>query len=98
MTAPRKTRRRVCVPPEHPLAGKGVSVANARLVLWEKLAGADAPCHWCGTALRWTVDLCADHLDGDSLNDAPGNLVPACRGCNANRQDGTNCGRITERF
>lgn len=60
-------------------------------MLYEKLGPGAHPCHWCGMALRWKVGqrdsdaLCADHLDGDTLNDAPSNVVASCRGCNANR-------------
>lgn len=85
--------------PGHPLAGVNGHVRRARFVLWSKLDGQDAPCHWCGIALRWEANsnevdqLCADHVDGDTLNDDATNLVPSCRGCNANREDGTGYGR-----
>lgn len=75
----------------HPLATKSHTVRVHRLVLWEKLDGQDAPCHWCQRPLVWRVSqggddtLVSDHLDGDILNNSPENLVPACRGCNGNR-------------
>lgn len=80
--------------PGHPLAGVRNQVRRARVVLYAVLGGQDAPCHWCGRPLRWLSGkdargapgcLCADHLDGDTQNDSPENLVPACLGCNANR-------------
>jgi len=78
--------------PSHPLAGKNGKVAVSRLVLYDKLCGVAEPCHWCGCSLIWKT-LCADHLDSDGMNNAPENLVPSCRGCNANREDGTGHGR-----
>ncbi len=78
--------------PSHPLAGKNGKVKVSRMVLHEKLGGVAAPCHWCGCALTWET-LCADHLDSDTLNNVPENLVASCRGCNANRDDGTGHGR-----
>lgn len=80
--------------PGHPLAGATRKVRRARLVLFEKLNGENAPCHWCGAALRWVViqikvsppdSLYADHLNGDTTDDRPENLVPSCLPCNANR-------------
>ena len=75
----------------HPLADKGGRVHKHRLVLWDKLLGRGAPCHWCYRALIWrrsrsgTDTLNADHLDGNQKNNSADNLVPACRGCNGNR-------------
>lgn len=79
----------------HPLAWNGASpkVPVHRLVLWNALDGADAPCYWCGRAVQWFpgeggAELCSDHLDGDKLNNAPENLVPCCRLCNSRRRGG----------
>ncbi len=77
----------------HPLAAKGGSVLISRIVLYGKLAGVSGLCHWCGIVLTWAT-LCADHLDSDTENNQPSNLVGSCRGCNANREDGTGHGRI----
>jgi hypothetical protein len=78
--------------PGHPLAQADRYVPEHRLVLWESLAGADAPCHWCAEpvswALKWPRDrwaLVVDHLDGDKLNNDIGNLVPSCNPCNSTR-------------
>lgn len=87
-------KRKTIYAPNHPLVNKSKTVRKARFILWEKLGGKNAACHWCKVELVWMVTeeqrkienaLCVDHLDRDSLNDKPENLVPSCRGCNANR-------------
>lgn len=90
--------RKTIYKPNHPMAGTAGTIRLARYNLYEKLQGRDANCHWCGMKLIWTKErtkdqLCADHLDDNSLNDDPSNLVPSCRGCNANRKDDTDNGR-----
>lgn len=89
--------RAVVVRRGHPLTSptsKGSRVRRARLNLYETIGPGSHPCHWCGAPLRWQVTqrgadvLCADHLDDDTLNDDPANLVPSCRGCNGNRAQG----------
>ena len=79
----------------HPLTGgrpRG-TVLSHRLILFESLGGAGGPCHVCGRLLSWMTkgrdELVVDHLDGDWRNNQLSNLAPACRGCNANREDGT---------
>lgn len=76
----------------HSLASATGRVRRSRYVLHEKLEGDAGACHWCGVDLDWST-LCADHLDSDIENDVPENLVASCRGCNANRSDGTGLGR-----
>lgn len=78
--------------PDHPLAAKNGKVAVSRLVLFDKLGAGDHPCHWCGCSLTW-LTICADHLNSDPTDNRPENLVASCRGCNANRDDGTGHGR-----
>jgi hypothetical protein len=56
-----------------------------RTVLLGKIGPGSHPCHWCGTAVTWGVDLEADHVDYDRLNNDPVNLVPSCHGCNTRR-------------
>ena len=68
----------------HPLWCDAVAVH--RIVLWEKLNGMNAPCHWCHRLLIWNVDLFTDHLDHDKLNNDPSNLVPSCLSCNSRRR------------
>lgn len=75
--------------PDHPLANNQGVVKRSRMVLFDQLEGRGAPCFRCGKHLFWGIDLCADHIDSDSTNDDPSNLRPSCRGCNANRDDGT---------
>lgn len=76
----------------HELANKVGSIRKSRYVLYEKLEGNPGNCNWCGIPLTWNT-LCADHLDSNIMNDAEENLVGSCRGCNANREDGTGHGR-----
>lgn len=81
----------------HPLSTNILGrVRKSRFVLYEKLNGDPGLCHWCGELLTWKK-LCADHLDSNPMNDVPENLVGSCRGCNANRSDGTGYGRRKKR-
>lgn len=86
------TYKRVVRAPQHKLANKNGFVRRSRFVLYEKLNGVAGLCHWCLCSLTWET-LCADHLDSNIENDVPENLVGSCRGCNANREDGTGQGR-----
>lgn len=89
----RTTYRRIRKAPEHPLAPPSGFVSEARVVLYERIGPGEHPCHWCGTSVTWIVGqrgnragaLMADHLNGDHLDDDPGNLVPSCWSCNADR-------------
>jgi hypothetical protein len=82
--------------PNHPLANIRGMVRYHRAVLYEKIGPGSHPCHWCGRAVEWTVQirglkpgmLVADHLDEDITNNDPRNLVPACGGCNGLRKRG----------
>lgn len=61
-----------------------------KVVLYDKLGHGPHLCHWCGRPVRWVKGtagdaLIADHVDGDELNNDPGNLVAACNGCNTIR-------------
>lgn len=76
----------------HLLANKNGVVRKSRYVLFKKLEGNPGDCNWCQIKLSWKT-LCADHLDSNIMNDVPENLVGSCRGCNANREDGTGHGR-----
>jgi hypothetical protein len=76
----------------HPLAGSEGRIRRSRLVLFNKLNGIAGKCNWCNEELTWKT-LCADHLDSNIENDTADNLVGSCRGCNANRDDGTGKGR-----
>lgn len=81
--------------PKHPLAPASGTVAESRLVLYEKIGSGAHPCHWCGTPIRWMPGsgiadgaLIADHLDWNIQNNSPENLVPSCHVCNAHRIKG----------
>jgi hypothetical protein len=67
-------------------------VLVSRLVLFDKVGPGNQVCHWCGCALTWAT-VCADHLNSDPSDNRADNLVASCRGCNANRDDGTGHGR-----
>ncbi len=87
------------VPRDHPLATPGSRVISEhRAVLWDKLGPGPHPCHHCGCLLEWMPGrqlvpgaLCVDHLDRDTRNNAPDNLVPSCHPCNHHR-------RVSDRF
>lgn len=89
----RTTHRRMRYLPGHPLSGATGLVADARVVLYEKIGPGDHVCHWCGREISWVTGtrgnqrgaLVADHLDNDPLNDEPSNLVASCGACNGTR-------------
>lgn len=80
------------VEPGHPLAPPSGLVAVARLTLWEKIGPGPHPCHWCKESVDWVNGryakgaLIADHLNWDTADDSPGNLVPSCNACNGHRR------------
>lgn len=81
--------------PGHPLAPPSGTVAECRLVLYEKIGPGPHPCEWCKRLLDWKPGqwtepdaLVADHLDWNIHNNDPANLVPSCRFCNAHRVKG----------
>lgn len=84
-----KYRTRGCA--GHPLADKQGRTWEHRLVLFDLLGGADAPCHYCGLKLRWFAHrsekdaMQVDHLNRVRDDNRPENLVPACRKCNVRR-------------
>ena|ERR1019366_6813204 len=78
----------------YPISSLRGRIPYHRFVLFEKLGKPDATrCNWCGYVLPWTstamssmfLVINADHLDGDTHNNQPENLVPSCAWCNANR-------------
>jgi hypothetical protein len=70
--------------PGHPMADPRGWGFEHRMVLYDKLGGANPNCHWCGAVLTWGT-LHTDHLDDDKTNNAPENLAPSCSGCNTAR-------------
>ena len=80
--------------PAHFLADAEGRVYEHRIVLFEKIGPGAHPCHWCGHSVTWDLSyyygggsdaLVSDHVDGNKMNNAPTNLVPACNPCNASR-------------
>jgi hypothetical protein len=96
------TYRRMRYLPSHPLAGRTGLVSDARRILYDRIGPGWHPCHWCGCKVRWVVGarggganaLVADHVDSDPLNDAPGNIVPACVTCNGTRTQSIKAGEL----
>ena len=74
----------------HPLAAPDGKLYEHRKVLYDKIGPGPHLCHWgCGKLLDWggKQGICADHLDGDRLNNTPENIVPSCMSCNRERHD-----------
>lgn len=83
---------RVLSDPDHPLATRIGRVFEHRKVLYAKIGPGEHPCHWCSKPVSWDrkenageFTLITDHLDEDTLNNAPENLVPSCWKCNVGR-------------
>lgn len=77
----------LCNQYEHPLS-RGGQLEEHRKVLYDKIGPGPHYCHWdCGKLLEWggIRGICSDHLDGDTLNNDPENLVPSCVVCNRQR-------------
>lgn len=77
----------LCGQEEHPLATRG-QVAEHRFVLYNEIGPGPHLCHWgCGKLLEWggREGIQADHVDGDTMNNHPENLVPSCSSCNCLR-------------
>ena len=80
----------------HPAANPSGVTAEHRIILWDKLKGKGAMCHWgCGTWVSWDrvhpIDknaLVADHLNLIKDDNHPDNLVPSCAHCNVTRTGG----------
>lgn len=81
--------------PGHPLAGTSGWILLHRKLLFERIGPGWHPCHWCGEPVEWRTgvkpfkgSLVVDHVDHDTLNNEPGNLVPSCNPCNGHRLSG----------
>jgi hypothetical protein len=93
MLKPEPKSRRMLVRPNHPLAGKGRLISEARAVLYAKIGPGPHDCHWCGSRVEWRPGegvrakgvLMADHINNDRHDNRPENLVPACQACNGGR-------------
>lgn len=74
----------------HPLSTPSGRIPEHRVILYDKIGPGPHPCHHCGKPVDWMPGrhtargaLVADHLDDDSLNNDPANLVPSCHPCNS---------------
>lgn len=78
------------VPRDHPLLTPGMrNLTVHRAVLWGKIGPGTHPCHHCSEPVTWSPGartrkgvLQVDHLDHDTRNNDPDNLVPSCHTCN----------------
>lgn len=74
--------------PAHAVARKDGWALEHRLILFNATGPGAHPCHWCGTPVTWDLRppavgaLEVDHVDRDTRNNDPLNLVPACHPCN----------------
>lgn len=80
------------VPEGHPLRDPHGQCMTHRVVLWEKIGPGEHSCHYCGTTVDWkpgeyltATSLVAEHADGNTRNNDPANIVPACQKCNAKK-------------
>lgn len=74
--------------PDHPVANAAGRVRLHRMILWDKVGPGWHPCFECGRMVSWDAvfphpdALTVDHIDGDTSNNDPSNLRPACNVCN----------------
>jgi hypothetical protein len=85
--------------PSHPLAPPSGILAYSRVRLWTEIGPGPHQCHWCSRLVNWTRGLgpdalVVDHLDFNTDNNSPENLVPACIGCNGHRRENGQPKRI----
>ena len=72
----------------HPLASPRGILREHRKVLYGEIGPGEHPCHWCGEEISWEArTLVPDHLDWNTSNTDPENLVPACYPCNSARKN-----------
>lgn len=85
------SRYRYVMVQSHPLLPDGGQLPEHRVVLYAKLGPGLQACHWCEAELSWEIQapargsIVTDHLDDDTHNNSPGNLVPSCHRCNTIR-------------
>lgn len=77
--------------PGHPVSGVRGMAYEHRINLFDRIGPGEHRCHWCGTVVSWQASkssseaLQVDHLNNIGDDNAPDNLVPACRRCNTAR-------------
>lgn len=80
----------------HPATNASGITSEHRIVLWDKLGGKDANCHWCEKPLSWAKTypedgaMVTDHVNTVKNDNRPENLVPSCALCNITREGGQN--------
>jgi len=81
--------------PNHPLASSNGIVAEHRVILYDKIGDGAHPCYFCGSPIHWAKGsriskrkdtIYVDHLNKDTHDNCPGNLVPSCLSCNQKRR------------
>lgn len=72
----------------HPLAPPSGQLAVARINLYDSIGAGPHRCNWCNALIEWNGrdGIVADHLNFDTTDDSPGNLVPSCNACNSHRR------------
>ncbi|MGA5598421.1 HNH endonuclease signature motif containing protein [Streptomyces cellulosae] len=76
--------------PGHPLAPASGQIPLHRVVLYDRIGPGHHRCNWCPAEVAWSTKgavgaLVADHVDGNTQNNSPDNLVPSCHPCNTRR-------------
>jgi hypothetical protein len=87
--------RHIVHAPDHPLGRSAGGTHAARIVLFDKIGYGPHCCHWCRTPITWRAptytgsgaQIHTDHVNGDTLDDRPENLVQSCPPCNGKRSD-----------
>lgn len=72
----------------HPLSPPSGRIPEHRVILYAKLGPGRQKCYWCGRHLTWAKGdgtVTTDHVDGNTRNNDPENLVPSCHGCHVER-------------
>ena len=88
---------------DHFLASGNGVVSQARVICWESQGRLPSTqCHWCDWEVWWKatggqVQAQADHLNSNSIDNRPENLVPACYWCNVLRSSRAS-GKFTQRL
>lgn len=82
--------KRMAHRPNHPIAPPSGTLSYSRIVLFDQIGFGPHDCFWCGTEIDWKYGLepgtlVIDHLDFNTQNIWPENLVAACVNCKNRR-------------